>query len=43
MAVQSSTSASANNPINSNVDKAWTDNAKKILMNIKGYIKPILS
>lgn len=32
MAVQSSTSA--NNPINSNVDKAWTDNAKKILMNM---------
>lgn len=26
--------AGANNPINSNMDKAWTDNAKKVLMNM---------
>jgi hypothetical protein len=34
MAVESSTSATANNPINSNMDKAWSDNAKKVLMNM---------
>lgn len=32
--VQSSSASSANNPINSNMDKAWTDNAKKVLMNM---------